>query len=91
MGTKGRCSLLTRAIEGEKPWRYEGPKPNMYDVEHAELFASIRDGKPVNNGNYMCLSSALGIVAQMACYTGQVIPWDDAMKSQRSFALPRYG
>ena len=90
MGTKGRCSLLNYRIEGEKPWRYEGPKANMYDVEHAELFAAIRAGKPINNGHYMCLSSALAIVAQMACYSGEMIRWEEAMQSKRSFALPRY-
>ncbi len=91
IGTKGRCQLLAFKIEGEKPWQYTGPRANMYDVEHAELFDSIRKGKPINNGNYMILSSALAIVAEIACYTGQMIPWDEAMKSQRSFSLPRYG
>jgi hypothetical protein len=63
----------------------------MYDVEHAELFDSIRKSQPINNGHYMCLSSALGIVAQMACYTGELIAWDEAMQSKRSYSLPRYG
>jgi predicted dehydrogenase len=90
MGTKGRCSLLAYRIEGEKPWRYEGPRANMYDVEHAELFASIRKATTINNGHYMCLSSALGIMAQIACYTGQMISWGQLMDSQRSFSLPRY-
>jgi len=91
LGTKGRCDLLTYRITGEKPWHYEGPKGNMYDQEHKELFASIRNGQPINNGDYMCLSSALAIVAQIACYTGDMIPWEEAMKSKRSFALSRYG
>jgi predicted dehydrogenase len=91
IGTKGRCNLLSYRIDGEKPWRYQGPRANMYDVEHAELFASIRDAKPINNGNYMCLSSALAIMAQMACYTGTIVSWQQAMGSKRSFALPRYG
>jgi hypothetical protein len=30
-------------------------------------------------------------MAQMACYTGQVITYADAMESKRAFALPRYG
>jgi hypothetical protein len=63
----------------------------MYDVEHQELFVAIRAGKPINNGHYMCLSTALAIVAQMACYTGDLILWDEAMQSKRSFALDRYG
>lgn len=91
MGTKGRCDLLSFRIEGEKPWRYEGPRANMYEVEHQELFAAIRAGKTINNGDYMCLSSALAIVAQIACYSGGMIAWDEAMQSKRSFALPRYG
>jgi hypothetical protein len=89
-GTKGRCNLLNYRIEGETNWHYDKPRQNMYDVEHAELFQSIRDGKPINNGHYMCLSSALAIAAQIACYTGALLTWEDIMNSKRSFALPRY-
>jgi predicted dehydrogenase len=90
-GTKGRCDLLVNRIAGENPWHYEGPKNNMYEQEHKELFDSIRNGTPINNGNYMCLSSGLAIMAQIACYTGGMIPWEEAMKSKRTFTLPRYG
>ena len=86
-----RDRRIAGRIDGEKPWRYEKPRQNMYDIEHAELFQSIRNGKPINNGHYMMLSSALAVVAQMACYSGQVVPWDEAMQSKRSFSLPRYG
>jgi predicted dehydrogenase len=90
-GTKGRCDLLAFTITGERNWRYEGPKDDMYDVEHRELFESIRSGKPINNGHYMCLSSQLAVAAQMACYSGAILGWEDAIQSKRSFALPRYG
>lgn len=90
-GTKGRCDLLAFTITGERNWRYEGPQENMYDVEQRELFDSIRSGKPINNGHYMCLSTQLAVAAQMACYSGAIIGWDDAIQSKRSFALPRYG
>jgi predicted dehydrogenase len=90
IGTKGRCDLLSFTITGEKNWRYEGEKEDMYDVEQRELFDSIRSGKPINNGHYMCLSTSLAVAAQMACYSGAVIGWDDAVGSKRSFALPRY-
>ena len=89
-GTKGRASIIGHRIEGTKNWKYSGPKPNMYDVEHAELFEAIRNGRVINNGDYACLSSALAIVAQMACYSGEMIAWDEAMQSKRSFALERY-
>jgi predicted dehydrogenase len=96
IGTKGRLKLnaykYNLAIEGEKNWSYQVPvpKPSMYDLEHKELFDSIRAGRPVNNGNYMCLSSMLAAAAQMAIYSGQSIPWEKAEQSKRSFALDRY-
>ncbi len=90
IGTKGRCDVLKHTIEGQTNWVYQGPKANMYDVEHQEMFAAIRAGKPLNNGNYMCLSSALGIMAQIACYTGTMVTWEELMSSKRSFALAKY-
>jgi hypothetical protein len=92
LGAKGRAFMPVKPhIEGEKPWRYEGPKPSMTDMEQKELFDAVRTGKTINNGHYMCLSSMLAILGQMACYTGQEITWEQAAKSELSFALPRYG
>ncbi len=81
LGTKGRCDLLANRIEGERPWRYSGPPCNRFDLEHVALFSAIRSGKPINNGVYMVRSSMLAIMATWACYTGEVITWDQAMKS----------
>jgi hypothetical protein len=91
LGTKGRASLIEGRNWGEKSWTYDGPKKEMYDAEHRELFEAVRSGKPVNDGHYMCLSSLLAVAAQIACYSGQAVSWDDVLKSRRSFALPRYG
>ncbi len=91
IGSKGRCDLLKYRIEGETNWQYEKPRENMYDIEHAELFSGIRNGAPINNAGYMCLSTALAIGAQIACYTGANLSWNEIMNSERSFALPRYG
>ena len=46
--------------------------------EHDELFEAIRDGKPINNGEYMAKSTLLAIMGRMAAYTGKTITWDDA-------------
>jgi len=91
VGTKGRAVLPDRCrIEGQNPWRYAGPTGGMYDAEHQELFDSIRSGKPLHNGQYMITSTMLGILAQMVCYTGQEITWEQAWKSTLDFSLPRY-
>jgi len=89
-GTKGRCDLLRCRIEGETNWQYEGPDCNRFDLEHVALFSAIRDSEPVNNSLYMARSSMLGIMATWATYSGQVIPWDAAMKSTRVLAPERY-
>jgi len=90
-GTKGRAILPSRPrIEGQNEWVYKGPKVSMYDVEHKELFDSIRAGKPINNSDYMFTSTMLGILAQMVCYTGQRITWEQAMQSKLRLGPDRY-
>jgi len=90
LGTKGRCDLLRCRIEGETNWRYEGPECNRFDLEHVALFSAIRSGEPVNNSLYMARSSMLGIMATWATYSGQVITWEEAMKSTYVVAPERY-
>ncbi|MBN2313668.1 MAG: Gfo/Idh/MocA family oxidoreductase [Sedimentisphaerales bacterium] len=70
------------AITGKETWRYRGPKSNMYQVEHDELFASIRNGKPINDGVWMAHSTLMALMGRMAAYTGKEITWDQAMNSE---------
>lgn len=71
-------------IRGEKNWKYRGPKPNMYQVEHNELFESIRKGEPINDGDRMVTSCLMGVMGRMAAYTGKEVTWDDVMNSQEN-------
>lgn len=84
IGTKGIGRIKAFGplqITGENPWTFRGERPNMYQVEHNELFASIRKGTPLNDGVWMAHSTMLGILGRMAAYTGQVITWEQAMAS----------
>ena len=85
LGTKGSATIgrgpLPR-IEGEKKWTFQGTKYDMYQAEHDALFASIRQGKPLNDGARMVTSTMLAIMGRMAAYTGQQVTWDQAMNSQ---------
>jgi len=69
-------------LKGKEDWRYKGGKSDMYQNEHNELFASIRSGKPINDGVWMTHSTLMGIMGRMAAYTGLEITWDQAMNSQ---------
>ncbi len=86
IGTKGKATIRASApvtITGEKPWRRDRKgDPDMYVTEHAELYASIRNGKPINDGFRMARSTLIAIMGRMATYTGQVITWEQAMNSQ---------
>jgi hypothetical protein len=89
-GTKGSAEMMSATIAGENPWKYSGDKPNMYDQEHRELFASIRSGNPINNGLYMSQSTMLGIMGRMACYTGQTLTWDQCLGSKENLSPAKY-
>ena len=85
-GTKGTGRILGFSgmpfTKGEKNWKYSGPRPDMYQVEHDELFASIRKGQPINDGVRMARSTMVAIMGRMAAYSGKEITWDDALNSQ---------
>ncbi len=93
-GTEGRCFVNgwgpTQVIEGKRPWRYAGPTPNMYQVEHDELFKSIRTGEPINDGVWMAQSTLMSILGRMAAYSGQTVTWEQAMQSAEDWTPPAY-
>ena len=61
----------------------------MDDVEHKQLFDSIRAAQPINNGHQIRLSSALAIKAQIASYIRGMVTWHELMRPKRWFALAR--
>ena len=97
IGTKGRLKFnaykYNLAIEGEKnlalPASERPSRACMTWNTRSSSTPSAR-ASPLNNGNYMCLSTMLAVVAQMAIYSGQALAWDKAEQSKRSFALERY-
>jgi predicted dehydrogenase len=92
LGSKGTAEISERqpAILTDAPWRYRGPNNNIYQTEHDELFASIRNGKPINHGEYMAKSTLLAIMGRMATYTGQLITWEQAMNSREDLTPQKY-
>jgi myo-inositol 2-dehydrogenase/D-chiro-inositol 1-dehydrogenase len=81
-GYIGRRPRIAVEITGETEWQSEKAPRDMYQVEHDELFASIRNGKPINDGVRMAHSTLMGLMGRMAAYTGQEITWEQAMDSK---------
>lgn len=84
MGTKGRASLLHCRITGENKWRWQGTC-DPYQKELDLLFAAIRSGKPLDNGNYMARSTLIAIMGQISCYTGKQVTWEQITTSDFFF------
>ena len=84
LGTKGRCDLLKLSISGETNWVASGPtsKNNAYDLEHVALFQSIRNGKPINSGDYMVRSTLITLMGEFSCYSGKEVTWDQIAASR---------
>ncbi|MGY8769574.1 MAG: Gfo/Idh/MocA family protein [Pirellulales bacterium] len=91
-GAKGYASVSERLLEirNESKWTHRDPVKNMYQVEHDELFAGIRSGNSLNNGEYMAKSTLLAIMGRMATYTGQEVTWDQAMNSTEDLSPNQY-
>ncbi len=80
-GTLGRSNAYD-TIEGRNAWKHarlEGMNP--YVEEHRNLVASIRAGKPLNEGRQIVESNLTAILGREAAYTGQAITWDELMAS----------
>ena len=96
--TKGRVYLSAgnQAVlwdpQGKEIYRHD-PKgnPNAYQQEHKELFAAIANGEyKFDNAEYGAYSTLTGIIGRIACYTGKVIKWNDAMQSNIDLMPAQY-
>jgi predicted dehydrogenase len=96
-GTKGSAT-----VEGWRPiydlkdragkdlWKFKGQIDDMYQVEHNELFASIRTGKPINDCERAANSCMMAIMGRMAAYTGKTVTWEKAMESTEHLGPETY-
>jgi hypothetical protein len=62
----------------------------MYVEEHRALYAGLKSGEPVNDGDYMTKSTMMAIMGRMATYTGQEVTWDQAVTSTEDLTPPKY-
>ena len=68
-------------ITGEKAYQNPKDSPNPYVQEHADLIASIRAGKPLNEGRRVAESTLTAIMGRMSAYTGRAMSWDWVMNA----------
>jgi predicted dehydrogenase len=67
-------------------WKHEGPEWDAYQYEHDLLFDAIRNDKPYNETERCAKSCFTAIMGRMACESGNLITWDEALASQVELA-----
>ena len=96
-GAKGSAVLgegqpKPRLFKGHKAssenllWEYKGAPCDAYQNEHDLLFEAIRNDKPYNETERCAKSCFTAIMGRMACESGQVISWEEAIASNRAVA-----
>ena len=85
IGTHGTAHMYWAQdmITGPNKWSTPARRPNMYQVEHNEMFAALRAGKRIDNTQYMSHSTMMAIMGRMAAYTGEQITWDQDGQQRR--------
>jgi predicted dehydrogenase len=85
-GTKGKGELMDHSLTpyGGSTWKFTGKgKFDMYQTEHDELFAAIRSGKVINDGEESAYSTLMGIMGREASYCSQRITWEQIKNSKQ--------
>lgn len=92
VGTKGvlRTDSSNAEITGKNWWKFEdgGNAVNPYVQEHVDLIASIRAGKPLNEGKRVAESTLTAIMGRMSAYTGRELQWAWAMNTSKLDLAP---
>jgi hypothetical protein len=89
-GTKGAANIEGHGdsqicVTGEKPLRWKRTADG-HQIEHDDLFAALAAGKPYNEGGRGADASMTAILGRMATYSGKVVKWDEAVKSELDLA-----
>lgn len=73
---------------GKVIYDYQGEETNPYVQEHADLIASIRNRKPLNEARQVAESTMTAVFGRMSAYTGRELSWDWAMSSSKLELCP---
>jgi predicted dehydrogenase len=95
LGSDGTCDVFGNSISGKNKWNYKrdtGDKKtyDMYQVEHDEMYAALRKGEILNNGEQAAYSTLLGLMGRAAAYTGGVITPETILESTEDLSPPAY-
>jgi myo-inositol 2-dehydrogenase / D-chiro-inositol 1-dehydrogenase len=84
IGTEGVCDVDARTISdrnGNVVFKEKRPKTVMHQREHDAMYAALRDGRVLNDGDYMANSTLMGLLQRQSAYTGKRLSWEQMQQS----------
>lgn len=84
-GTKGTANPGGE-IFGENAWKYKGKGVNGHQQEQHDLIEALMRGEIYNEGEYGAHSTFTAILGREACYSGQIVAWDELLEKGRELA-----
>ncbi len=83
-GTKGTADPAGR-IEGPSAWRFRGRPTAGHQQEQHDLINALMRGEIYNEGEYGAKSTFVSILGREACYSGQVVKWEELLAKGRDY------
>lgn len=91
MGTKGYANVAINSsyeIFGDQPWKNKEKLNNMYQTQHDELFKAVKEGRSINDGDFMVNSTLLAIWGRLSAYSGKTLSLDEVLHSKERLGPP---
>ena len=88
MHTPAKCRIYKghNVDKDDLVWAFPPPEPNPYQLEWDHLVEAIRQDRPYNEAKRGAEASLVQIMGRMACHTGQIVTWDEALNHEQEFA-----
>jgi len=81
----GTQQLTIQDRKGNNLFRYDGSDDgSAHQIEQDVFIKKIINDEPINQAERGAISTMTAILGRMATYTGQMITWEEAMKSQEN-------
>jgi myo-inositol 2-dehydrogenase / D-chiro-inositol 1-dehydrogenase len=77
-------------VNGKEPVKIPAEKVDSHQTEHDHLFAALLKGETYNEADYGAAASMTAVLGRMACYSGKVVTWDEAVGSTLDLSPPAY-
>jgi predicted dehydrogenase len=92
--TRGTAEIVAHVsgeirVAGQPTQRWKKPV-NSHQAEQDDFFAALVRNEPYNEADYGANSTMTAILGRMATYSGQVVTWDEALRSNLDLSPKRY-